>query len=239
ADIDYGTSGITNLIFASNNDGKTADEFKNGVAGTTNTKDNNNQVLGVTYQDGVKLVLGDISVDIGDQKKQSFLSNYKHYFEGIADNGALLTITTDRKNSGNAYTDDINVKGLVLGIISELAASSSGASNTYTYNVNLAANSAFVGNISLQDNSNVNITMNSGSKFLTNVDKLHLQKLTIQGNSLDTTQLLLNTFEQTNTIIDIATLGNDFNNIPTRSNFRLLEIGSSTTQSGAQTQADS
>ncbi|RDU74052.1 hypothetical protein CQA57_03655, partial [Helicobacter anseris] len=33
ADIDYGTSGITNLIFASNNDGKTADEFKNGVAG--------------------------------------------------------------------------------------------------------------------------------------------------------------------------------------------------------------
>ncbi|RDU70833.1 hypothetical protein CQA57_08085, partial [Helicobacter anseris] len=237
ADITYDDNGLTNLIFASSNSG-TTEEFKNGVAGATDT--NNNKILGVTYQDGVKLILGKTSIQVGDGENTTFLKAYSKYFEGIADNGALLTITTDRTkdNNGN-HTDNINVKGLASGVISELATSASGGGNTYTYNVNLESKSAFVGSISLQENSNVNVTMNSGSKFLTNVDKLHLQKLTIQGNSLDTTQLLLNTFEQTNTIIDIATLGNDFNNIPTRSNFRLLEIGSSTTQSGAQTQADS
>ncbi|MFG5109052.1 hypothetical protein O8I61_07705, partial [Campylobacter lari] len=211
------------------------DSFANENTDVSNAK---SKVLGVTYQDGVKLTLKDKSIGSG-----SFLGTYAHYFNNVAENNSLLTLTTDRKYSSNAQTDTITIKGLALGSITELSPSNKaregdGQNNTttYNYNVTLDKNSALVGNITLQENSNVTLTMNEGSKLLTDSNHLKINTLTIgTTNGVNTNEILLNTFAQSNTIIDIATINPDGSlatnnngnlNPATRKDFRLLEIGS-------------
>ncbi|MCE3047508.1 hypothetical protein, partial [Helicobacter kayseriensis] len=130
-----GTShlGEVTFIFANNNNsGATPlgtnpiqDNFSNN---STDVSGTSSKVLGVIYQDGVKLKLKDKVVKIGGHNT-SFIQAYKDYFSNIADNG-LLTLTTDRKNtssrSTNTQTDTITIKGLALGDISELGSSNVG-----------------------------------------------------------------------------------------------------------------
>ncbi|MCE3040525.1 beta strand repeat-containing protein, partial [Helicobacter anatolicus] len=227
--------GEVTLIFANSNDmnGSTKDSFDNK---NTDVSGTSSKVLGVTYQDGVKLTLKDRVVSIDSQKK-SFVEVYKDYFSDIADNG-LLTLTTKRENQSNAQTDTITIKGLALGDISELSPSNKtregdgqSSTTTYNYNVTLDKNSAFVGNITLQDHSNVKLTMSEGSKFLTDSKHLKIDTLTIKAtNGVNTNEILLGTFAQSNTIIDIASMGNDLGDLATREDFRLLEIGKASMQ---------
>ena len=245
ANIKYGASGTTNLIFANSNDGGTKKGDSAATLATTVNDDftttnvSANKVLGVTYQDGIKLSLADKQVSVGSQSNQSFLNTYSHYFNGMVDN-ALLNITANRSNSSGTQTDVVTIKGLVVGDITTLAnATNAKQTTTYNYNITLDNNSAFVGNIDLKDNSNVTLTMQAGSKLLTNSEKLKLSHLTLNSSSFDNSQILYATFAQNNTIIDIASMGNDLGNIPTRTNFRLLEIGSTgttiSTKDGAAT----
>ena len=239
ANIQYGASGTTNLIFANSNDGGTKGDSATTLATTVNddfatTDVNANKVLGVTYQDGIKLSLADKQVSVGSQSK-SFLDTYSHYFDDMVDN-ALLNITANRSNSSGTQTDVAIIKGLAAGDITTLAnATNAKQTTTYNYNITLDSNSAFVGNIDLKDNSNVTLTMRAGSKLLTDSEKLKLSHLTLNSNSFDNSQILYATFAQNNTIIDIASMGNDLGSIPTRTNFRLLEIGSTDTKDGAAT----
>ncbi|MCE3047753.1 hypothetical protein LW138_06660, partial [Helicobacter sp. faydin-H17] len=126
ANIDYNGNGTTTLIFANSNDGGEGNFSHPLDPSSTDVSDTNSKVLGVNYQDGVKLKLKDKNIKIGDKESVSFIQEYSKYFSGIAENG-LLTLTTDRKNtssgSTNTQTDTITIKGLALGDISELGSS--------------------------------------------------------------------------------------------------------------------
>ncbi|MCE3039028.1 beta strand repeat-containing protein, partial [Helicobacter anatolicus] len=224
-------SGATPLALESNSSNPIQDNFSSE---STDVSDTNSKVLGITYQDGVKLTLKDRVVKINSQNR-SFVEVYKDYFSNIADNG-LLTLKTDRKNSSNVQTDTISIKGLALGDLSELGSSTTEeekekATTTYNYNVTLEKGSAFVGNIKLQENSNVALTMEEGSKLLTDTAHLKIANLMIKNSKgVDTNEFLLGTFAQSNTIIDIASMGNDLGDLATREDFRLLEIGKASMQ---------
>ena len=226
--IDYGKDGTTNLIFANSNDGQ-ADVFNTTNAATDVA---NNKVLGKTYKDGVKLSLKDKSIKTDNQSSDSsFIEKYKHYFEGVSKEG-LLTLKSDHRGDTNI----ISVQGLAVGNISELGATNTSAqatTGTQTirhYDVTLEENSAFVGDISLQSNSQVTLTMKKGSKLLTDSANLKLANLKLDGASYHQEQILNSTFEQKNTVIDIASMGSDFASIQREGNkFRLLSIGTDTT----------
>lgn len=232
--ISYTNGGSVNLIFANNNDG-VADVFN--ANGATNAIDN--KILGKTYKDGVKLALQDKTIDTGDQS-ESFLSKYGHYFSAH-DEKSLLDVTATRILSGNSgsqtQTDTVYIKGLALGNISALDNSSTNGvtrnGTTYNYNVVLAEHSAFVGNITLQEGSVINLIMKDSSKLLTDVEHLKLKTLTLESSGYNTNEMLLDTFAQNNTIIDIATMGHALGSLKERSDFRLLEIGDAPAQVGA------
>lgn len=225
--IDYGKTGETNLIFANSSDG--TDSF---ASGNDNTNISSNKVLGKTYKDGVKLSLKDKSIKTdGRSSDSSFIEKYKHYFEGVSKEG-LLTLKSDRRSD----TDIISVQGLAVGNISELGATNTsaqattGTQTTRKYDVTLEENSAFVGDISLQSNSQVTLTMKKASKLLTDSTNLKLANLKLDGASYHQEQILNSTFEQKNTVIDIASMGSDFALIQRTDNkFRLLSIGTDTT----------
>ncbi|WP_305863110.1 autotransporter outer membrane beta-barrel domain-containing protein, partial [Helicobacter cholecystus] len=128
--------------------------------------------------------------------------------------------------------------GLALGNISPLASSTAAASSrgvssqdgsnsatTYNYNVVIGEHSAFVGDIKLQNDALIHLVMEDSSKLLTDVEHLKLKSLTLKSSGYNTNEMLLDTFAQNNTIIDIATMGDALGNLKERSNFRLLEIG--------------
>ena len=247
ANIIYGGSydGEVNMIFASANnivvsptDGSgnvATDTFTtmmtdpsqtNGTQiNSTDTK--TGRIAGVTYSDGLILTLRDKSVKIGDGTA-SFINTYRHYFTET-NNGYTSTFTLDRSGT----TDIITIQGLVLGSVSPLT-----NSNSRTFNVAISENSAFVGSVVLpvavNRISQVAITMNQGAKLLTDSEILYVKSLKLaDSNTFNAEGLSANTFAQNNTTIDLATMGNDLNNITTREQFRLFAVGSNT--SGADT----
>ncbi|RDU72448.1 hypothetical protein CQA57_06800, partial [Helicobacter anseris] len=236
AKINYTSSSTTNLIFASSNDGGTTSASGNKTSGTVNddfsgsngvTNVANGKVLGVTYQDGVRLLLASYSSSVGGETIK-FVDYYGDLFK--QEDGTLLTLTTKRNTSSNV--DEIDVQGLAIGGIFNLE----GSTTSRTYNVNLKQNSAFVGQLAIDpDKSNITLKMESGAKFVLagtgkSTATAKLQTLDLTGIAqIDTAQVLDNTFMQTNTIINIANDGNDNFTAPNRDWFRLLEIGSSTT----------
>ncbi|MCE3049191.1 hypothetical protein, partial [Helicobacter kayseriensis] len=223
--ITYGSDSTTNLIFANTSSG--TDSFASTEATT-------NKILGKTYQDGVKLSLQDKQIAIGDSQSASFIDTYKQYFANttINEKDSLLNITTTRSKSGTTQTDQIYVKGLAVGDISELAPSQQKDGVSYIYNVVLGKDSAFVGNIALQADSKVNLIMEQGSKLLTDSKDLKIQNLAINGDNFDRSEILKGTFEQKNTIIDIASMGSDLGQLKSRSEFRLLTIGTKEANAG-------
>ena len=211
ANLNYG-GGKATLIFASSNDSAT-DSF---ASDSTNLSAN--KILGKTYQDGIKLTLHDYNVAIQDTSK-SLIDTFGDHFRNA--NGALLTLDVARTSSA----DTIKIDGLIAGDISSLADSQN---NNKQYEVELASESAFVGTIGIQS-TNISLKMDANSKLVFAGGKstayAKLATLTINNASFDSTQTMNPIFDQTNTVINLATGVNDVYNAPNRTDFRLLEIG--------------
>ena len=213
ANINYGGGNAT-LIFASGSD-SADDSFKSNA-----TDISKNKVLGKTYENGIKLSLHDYNVAIQDNTK-SLIGTFGDNFKNA--NGALVTLDVTRSST----KDTINIDGLIAGDISSLADSQN---NNKQYEVELASESAFVGTIGIQS-TNISLKMDANSKLVFAGGKstayAKLATLTINNASFDSTQTMNPIFDQTNTVINLATGVNDVYNAPNRTDFRLLEIGSS------------
>ena len=216
--INYGKSGVTTLIFAGSNDTATADSFEASA-----TDANADKILGKTYQDGIKLTIQDKSISVGSGDV-SFIETYGKFFRDKPD-APLLTLKTET-TPGLPKTNNITLTGLAVGSLKALTSGNNATTGT-TYNLNLSKDSAFVGSVDLSaaTGTTINLIMDKGSKFLTDSDNLTMKNLTFNGASFDSSELLLSTFEQGNTIVDIATMGNDLGQLATRKEFRLLAIG--------------
>ena len=212
ANINYGGGNAT-LIFASGSDSAN-DSFESNA-----TDISKNKVLGKTYENGIKLSLHDYNVAIQDNTK-SLIGTFGDNFKNA--NGALVTLDVTRSNT----KDTINIDGLIAGDISSLADSQN---NNKQYEVELASESAFVGTIGIQS-TNISLKMDANSKLVFAGGKstayAKLATLTINNASFDSTQTMNPIFDQTNTVINLATGVNDVYNAPNREDFRLLEIGS-------------
>ncbi len=207
------SSNTTTIVFANQASGN--DDF------SANTDANANKFIGKTYQDGIKLVLKDRNITTSDNKSTTFITAYEKYFSSVANNG-ILNIRLNRQTTGNSGSVDntITIKGLAVGDLYELG---NGKLYTYKHNIILEEASAYVGNIA--SSNNITLTMKQGSKFLTDNTNLKIQNLTLDNLKFDNSAILKNTFEQNNTLVDIASMGNDLGNLDTRSDFRLLSIG--------------
>ena len=210
ANINYG-GGKATLIFASSND-STTDSFA-----SDSTDLSANKVLGKTYKDGVKLTLHDYNVAIQDTSK-SLIDTFGDHFKNA--NGALLTLDITRTTG----KDTIKIDGLIAGDISSLA-----SSKAKEYIVELLNKSAFVGTLGIEA-GNISLTMDSDSKLVLIGDKKtaysKIATLNIKATNFDASQTMNPIFDQTNTVINLATGVNDVYNAPNRTDFRLLEIGS-------------
>ncbi|MCE3039071.1 beta strand repeat-containing protein, partial [Helicobacter anatolicus] len=80
ANVDYDNSSTTNFIFANGNNTTLggSDSFGKDSTDTTNT---NNKVLGVTYQDGIKLTLKDRTIKNSSDQYISFINTYGNLFK--------------------------------------------------------------------------------------------------------------------------------------------------------------
>ena len=210
ANLNYGGGNAT-LIFASNSTG--TDSF-------SDTDTSTNKILGKTYTDGVKLTLSDVSVAIQDGSK-SLIDTFGNNFRDA--DGTLLKLDITR----TANKDTIGINGLVAGTISSLLNNQNRSSKSYE--VTLNEKSAFVGTLGIESN-NISLTMKNNSKLVLAGGKetahAKLATLTINNASFDSTQTMNPIFDQTNTVINLATGVNDVYNAPNRTDFRLLEIGS-------------
>ena len=216
ANINYGGGNAT-LIFASGSD-SASDSFKSNA-----TDISKNKVLGKTYENGIKLSLHDYNVAIQDTSK-SLIDTFGDHFRNA--NGALLTLDVARTSSA----DTIKIDGLIAGDISSLADSQN---NNKQYEVELASESAFVGTLGIESN-NISLTMKNNSKLVLAGGKetahAKLSTLNIKATNFDASQTMNPIFDQTNTVINLATGVNDVYNAPNREDFRLLEIGSKKSQ---------
>ncbi|RDU71608.1 hypothetical protein CQA57_07535, partial [Helicobacter anseris] len=223
--INYQPNTTANLIFANSNDMYDSSNYGKDDFSASATNVSENKILGVTYKDGIKLTIEDKKVQIGDLKDQSFIAQYEKYY---TDNPYLLNLEITRSKT----QDDVIIKGLVTGNIYSLENGTQAADKHF--NITLNKDSIFAGSTSLANSSiKINLTMQPNAKiFLVGSNRLDVKNLTINANQLNTDALLLNSFEQKNTIIDIASDGNDLGAIPTRSDFRLLSIGNNTDATG-------
>ncbi|RDU70998.1 hypothetical protein CQA57_08045, partial [Helicobacter anseris] len=229
ANVIYGASGTTTLIFAHSNDNQ------NDAFSASDTAIANNKVLGKTYKDGIKLTLKDKNIKTSDGKNTSFIDTYKSYFIEN-DTDPILTITTKRSgDASSGYNDIVTIQGIAVGTVSALESTVNSSNGNSTYNITLQNNSVYFGGFDFSKIKDtdayaktiINLTMQSGSKFFTD-SSVALRSLTIENASLNREETLLNSFEQSNTVIDLGSYGNDNSNIQTRENFNLLMIGDAT-----------
>ena len=213
--INYAKSGSTTLLFArSNKGGDTLN--KNQTATETN------KVLGRIYEDGIKLTLADKIITLRN-KDQSLTETYAEAFKKLNASGELLNIKTQQ----NTTTQNITITGLAIGSLSNLE------STTAAYELTLSAKSAFIGDIGFNTpQTTLSLTMEKGSKLILDNNNLTIKNLTLKNAELYERQVFLHTLEQPNTIIYLATSGNDFTQITTRNDFRLLTIGDKTSGGG-------
>ncbi|MFG5109041.1 hypothetical protein O8I61_07640, partial [Campylobacter lari] len=255
----------TTLIFANGNDmnkdggaSKGQPKMENSkdsfASNSTDVKNGNAKVLGVTYKDGIKLVLQDKLIKTNDGKNASFLATYKSYFIQ-KDTDPILTITTQRE-SNSGFKDTIVVDGLLIGNVVALQRSEANKDKQATFDVTLKTNSVFFGGFDFSnllkngsaeamgkdgesgmtnplEKTSITLVMEKGSKFFTD-SSVTLQSLSIKNASLNREETLRNTFSQSNTVIDLGSYGNDNNALLTRENFNLLSIGSVTQQTDTQ-----
>ena len=223
SNINY-SAGTINLIFARENNGDSSVTGGAGGSGAQSesfdgvTNSSQNTFFGITYQDGVKLTIQDIKTDIGNRQNVSILQEYGRY---ALSSQYLLSVDSDRDRT-NAQ-DSVGLSGLIIGAITQLDASTT----KKTYNVNLNANSVFIGNIDLSTTVNtINLVMEDKSKMILTSDAVSIAKLTVNGTTkINKEQFVMNTLDQSeNKIINLATGGASSNNVKVRPNFRALGI---------------
>ncbi|MCE3039070.1 beta strand repeat-containing protein, partial [Helicobacter anatolicus] len=121
ANVDYDNSSTTNFIFANGNNISAMKEAEEGEGnggkdsfanGSTDVSNTNSKVLGVTYQDGIKLTLKDRMITNSNGENISFLNTYKNYFIS-KETDPILTLTTNR--TSNNFKDTIVIEGLFVG----------------------------------------------------------------------------------------------------------------------------
>ena len=213
ANITYGTTGTTSIILANSNDGA-QDRFS-----PTDTDLRADKLLGRTYQSGYKLTLEDrVITTMG--KSQSFLTTYAHYFKPSQ---PLLTLTLETQSGVMPAGKTLTIDGLALANLEALNTKQGAQAPVYT--LTLTEGSGFLGSVKLRDDSALSLTLEKSAKFLTDSENLRLKSLTLNNATFSEKDLLLNTFAQKNTLIDLATMGNDFEHITSRKDFRLLTIG--------------
>ena len=213
--INYSKSGSTTLFFARSNKG-------GDTLNKNQTATENNKVLGRTYEDGIKLTLADKIITLRN-KDQSLTETYAEAFKKLNADGELLNVKTHQ----NATTRNITITGLAIGSLSNLEAT------TAAHELTLSAKSAFIGDIGLNTpQTTLSLIMEKGSKLILDNNNLTIKNLTLKNAELYERQVFLHTLEQPNTIIDLATSGNDFTQITTRNDFRLLTIGDKTSGGG-------
>ena len=222
AQVTYGLSGQTNLIFVSESSGSPT----NLSAGADlNNLNDGISMFGKTFSNGVLLTLKDVNVASGSSTA-SFLS-----LAGKDGSTPVFSFTTKRETITN--TDTVNLNGVAVGEIQAIggtAIQNSPAPQIHTYNVVLNKDAIFAGKIALYGTKQViNLTMEDSSKLFVNNEALHIENLQLNSSKLDVSNILDNSFSQKNTIIDLATDGNDFANIGrTEGQYRVLVIGSRT-----------
>ncbi|MCE3038999.1 hypothetical protein LW133_06920, partial [Helicobacter sp. faydin-H8] len=223
----------TTFIFANgNNINFGGNESFTNSTDTTNT---NNKVLGVTYQDGIKLTLKDKTIKNSNGENISFLNTYKNYFIS-KETDPILTLTTNRTNNG-AFKDTIVIEGLLVGDVVALERSNANKDKHAEFDVTLKTNSAFFGGFDFSnllktqnganplDKTSITLVMEKGSKFFID-SSVTLQNLSIKNVDLNREETLVNTFAQSNTVIDLGSYGNDNNALRKgREDFNLLSIG--------------
>ena len=213
--INYDKSGSTTLLFAKSNKG-------GDTLNKNQTATENNKVLGRIYEDGIKLTLADKIITLRN-KDQSLTETYAEAFKKLNAGGELLNVKTQQ----NATTQNITITGLAIGSLSNLESTTAG------YELTLSAKSAFIGDIGFNTpQTTLSLTMEKGSKLILDNNNLTIKNLTLKNAELYERQVFLHTLEQPNTIIDLATSGNDFTQITTRNDFRLLTIGDKTSGGG-------
>ena len=220
AQVTYGLSGQTNLIFVSESSGSPT----NLSAGADlNNLNDGISMFGKTFSNGVLLTLKDVNVASGSSTA-SFLS-----LAGKDSANPAFSFTTQRDTSTN--TDTVKLHGVAVGKIQAIGGTVTQDPSTptvHTYNVILNEGAIFAGNIALYGtNQVINLTMKDSSKLFMNNEALQIENLGIQSNGLDLSNIKGSSFSQKNTIIDLATDGNDFANISrTEGQYRVLVIGS-------------
>lgn len=210
ANINYGSKGITTLIFA--HDGSGVDSFEADA-----TDINSNKILGKTYGNGLKVTLADKKVVVNGKEDQSFLDAYKGDLK--SENPTLLTLTTSLDKTKKQGSVDIT--GLAVGNFEELFDKATQTQEVTTYDFNINENSALAGSIEVDANTTLNVNMQEGSKLLIDNQKQRITNLTLSDALFDDAQAAFSTLAQQNTVIDLATLGNEVG----RKDFRLLTIG--------------
>ncbi|MCE3040527.1 hypothetical protein, partial [Helicobacter anatolicus] len=162
ANVDYDDKSTTNFIFANGNDISTMNKVKANSgkdsfeSSSTDTTNANSKVLGVTYQDGIKLTLKDKTIKNSSDENISFINTYGHLFKNhdanntLAQN-SLLTLTNKREttidssSSSNGFKDTITIEGLFVGDVVALQRSETNKDKHAAFDVTLKTNSAFFG----------------------------------------------------------------------------------------------
>ncbi|MCE3037415.1 hypothetical protein LW135_06185, partial [Helicobacter sp. faydin-H20] len=230
------------------------DSFANNSTDTTST---NSKVLGVTYQDGIKLTLKDKMIKNSNGGDISFVDTYGNLFKNHDANStpaqnSLLTLTnkretTTKSGSSNGFKDTIAIEGLFVGDVVALQRSETNKDKHAEFDVTLKTNSAFFGGFDFSnllktqgqkdgdsgttnplDKTSITLVMEKGSKFFID-SSVTLQNLSIKDATLNREETLINTFAQSNTVIDLGSYGNDNNALRKgREDFNLLSIGAVT-----------
>ena len=227
AQVTYEETGKTNLMFVSGSSGTLSfDATDNSDFSNENFKPSSGvKLFGINFTDGVMLTLQDKKVKSGSGEA-SFLS-----LAGKDSANPAFSFTTQRDTSTN--TDTVKLHGVAVGKIQAIGGTVTQDPSTptvHTYNVILNEGAIFAGNIALYGtNQVINLTMKDSSKLFMNNEALQIENLGIQSNGLDLSNIKGSSFSQKNTIIDLASDGNSFENISrdiSTNGYRVLVIGS-------------
>ncbi len=200
-----GNGNAINLIFARGHSGNY------GSNNTVSFNSTNQTFLGATLTNGLRFEFKDKNIAKGSSNA-SFIAAYKDAILAKVNQGGhktdLLSVKfeTGKEATSNNRIGTITLTGVAVGNIYALS------NQTSAYNLVVDNNSALFAQIDQSAANKLNMQLKEGSKLIldnsTSINKLETQN---------------------NTIIDVASVGNDLGSIPTRTNFKLLQIGSTPT----------
>ena len=197
-----GANNSINLIFAQGHSGSDYGS-QNNVSFNSGA---NQTFLGATPTNGLRFEFKDKNIAKGSSNA-SFIAAYKDAILAKVNQGGHKTdLLSVKFEAGNNRINTITLTGVAVGNIYALNNQAS------AYNLVVDNNSVLFAQIDQSAANKLNMQLKEGSKLIldnsTSINKLETQD---------------------NTIIDVASVGNDLGSIPTRTNFKLLQIGAANT----------